>query len=60
MQNICIIWNAGVGHASKNIRVCILEMSGSGGSRNGAEQKRRCIYVCCTTVAENSVTKAEF
>ena len=55
MQNMCVIWNAGIGHKLRSIRAHVLEMSGSGGSRKGVGLKKR----YSVPVPENSITKAE-
>ena len=56
MQNMCVIWKAGNGCVLKSVMAHVLEMRGSGSSRKGTGTEEE---VRCTTVAENSVTKAE-
>ena len=52
MQNTCVIRNTDIECTLKSVKVCVLEMSGSGGSWKGTGPKRK------NTVAESSITKA--
>ena len=44
MQNMYVIWNAGLGHMLKSVRARVLEMSGIGGSRKVQDQRRYGVF----------------